>query len=284
MPFHLRWLIQKARSTAHGSLERRIANLLGGSFFFAYRSCEYCKTPKPGKTKIIRLGGIHLYDQFKREIQHTDPNKRVLAKYVTLTYDDQKNGHKAETRTQEATDDPELSPTHLWCDVIDDLLRVPGANDATPVCCWYDQQNDKLFDITQDTLLKTLRWSADAIGFEKLGYKPEEIGTHSIRSGAAMALFLADQNPYRIMILGRWSSDAFLVYIRPQIMEWTSGMSIAMVSNDTFYDAGSRLTSSRISPEDPCIAHDPNASRNIISPTIFHGGRSSIIMQRLHLF
>jgi hypothetical protein len=41
----------------------------------------------------------------------------------------------------------------------------------------------------------------------------------------------------RIMILGRWSSDAFLVYIRPQFVEWTNNMSHDMIHNDSFFNA-----------------------------------------------
>jgi hypothetical protein len=43
-----------------------------------------------------------------------------------------------------------------------------------------------------------------------------------------MALFMADVAPFRIMILGRWSSDAFLHYLRPNVVQWTSGMSELM--------------------------------------------------------
>ena len=44
-----------------------------------------------------------------------------------------------------------------------------------------------------------------------------------------MALFLQDHSTAKIMILGRWSSAAFLRYIRPQVMEWTADMSTQMV-------------------------------------------------------
>jgi hypothetical protein len=42
------------------------------------------------------------------------------------------------------------------------------------------------------------------------------------------------------MILGRWSSDAFLVYIRPQVLEWTNNMSCDMIHLDSFFDAPHR--------------------------------------------
>jgi hypothetical protein len=53
-----------------------------------------------------------------------------------------------------------------------------------------------------------------------------------------MALFLKDHSTAKIMILGRWSSDAFLVYIRPQVLEWTNNMSRDMISFDSFLDVG----------------------------------------------
>jgi hypothetical protein len=60
------------------------------------------------------------------------------------------------------------------------------------------------------------------------GYDERDLGSHSIRAGAAMALFLVDVAPHRIMILGRWSSDAFLTYLRPNVAQWTSDMSQLM--------------------------------------------------------
>jgi len=66
---------------------------------------------------------------------------------------------------------------------------------------------------------------------------PSDLGTRSIRSGAAMALFLMNHSVEKIMILGRWwSSDAFLVYIRPQVLEWTNIMAKDMASNRDFRD------------------------------------------------
>ena len=46
-----------------------------------------------------------------------------------------------------------------------------------------------------------------------------------------------DHSPAKIMILGHWSSDAFLVYIQPQMLEWTHNMSWNMILLDSFFDA-----------------------------------------------
>jgi hypothetical protein len=58
-----------------------------------------------------------------------------------------------------------------------------------------------------------------------------------------MGLFLMNHSVAKIMMLGRWSSDAFLVYIRPQVMEWTNQMSGDMIVHDSFFDAGEKHNS-----------------------------------------
>ena len=73
------------------------------------------------------------------------------------------------------------------------------------------------------------------MGKEVLGYSAEEIGTKSIRSAAAMAMFMDDTPVFMIMLMDRWSSDAFLKYIRRQVLEFSKGMSRRMVKNEYLY-------------------------------------------------
>ena len=101
-------------------------------------------------------------------------------------------------------------------------------------------------------------------GSAAFGFDPLEIGNKSIRSGAAMALFLADHSPSKIMILGRWLSDAFLDYIRPQVLEWTNNMSTDMVNFDSFWD----LTSS--ANTDSLIREPINGRDSLSNTPIFY--------------
>ena len=54
-----------------------------------------------------------------------------------------------------------------------------------------------------------------------------------------MSLALSPKNhpTMRIMVLGRWKSDKFMKYIRPQVLELTSGLAEDMVDAD-FVDLG----------------------------------------------
>jgi hypothetical protein len=72
-----------------------------------------------------------------------------------------------------------------------------------------------------------------------------------------MGLFLANHSTERIMLMGQWSSQAFLVCIRPQVIEWTNNMSSHMIRLDSFTDA------SGFDMTDPEIARVPARRFNV---------------------
>ena len=101
--------------------------------------------------------------------------------------------------------------------------------------------------------MDSLRAAAKEVGEAKLGFKISEIGTHSLRSGAAMAMSL-DQIPvYVIMMIGRWSSDAFHKYIRKQVEQFSHNVAKIMFKNLMF----------RHIPEvEPRVSHPDPRQRN----------------------
>jgi hypothetical protein len=105
-------------------------------------------------------------------------------------------------------------------------------------------------EIASAQILQILRQScAEHDGANKYGIRPSEIGTRSIRSGAAMALALQGGNSdKKIMMLGRWKSAAFLDYIRPQVLEWAGDMANEMARTIPFLDVGGQHTA-RASPQ-----------------------------------
>jgi hypothetical protein len=96
-------------------------------------------------------------------------------------------------------------------------------------------KNNKIYKISGTQLLRQLRLAAAALGKDILGFSPTDLGLHSACSGAAIAMFLAGVPVYTIMLLGRWSSDAFLRYIRKQVKEFSKGISKKMLTNDKFF-------------------------------------------------
>lgn len=83
-------------------------------------------------------------------------------------------------------------------------------------------------------MVLSLRASVIAIGEDILGVSANDIGTHSIRSGAAMAMYLGECPVFTIMLIGRWSSQAFLRYIRKQVEQFSQDISAKMIKVQFF--------------------------------------------------
>jgi hypothetical protein len=88
------------------------------------------------------------------------------------------------------------------------------------------------------------------------GIAKHELGTHSIRSGTAMAMYLGECPVYTIMLIGRWSSDAFLWYIRKQVMKFSRNVSKRMLTFQTFQHIPN--FDHQVSANDPRVCNDPN--------------------------
>ena len=111
-------------------------------------------------------------------------------------------------------------------------LRRNNAPPDTPICTYYTNNSPQSVNSRQITAL--LRLHATKIGFQTLGFHPHEIGTHSLRSGGAMTLHLAGISDSTIKIVGRWRSDAFLIYLQGQIATFTQGVAAAMAKVQWF--------------------------------------------------
>jgi hypothetical protein len=92
-------------------------------------------------------------------------------------------------------------------------------------------------------------WSAyTTIGGACLGFEPSKIGTHSLCSGAAMEMYLAGVPVYTIMLIGRWSSDAFLHYIQKQVEQFVQDIAKKMLMHQLFWmipDIAPRMISNK---------------------------------------
>ena len=84
-------------------------------------------------------------------------------------------------------------------------------------------------------MVEKLRSARRLVIKENLGFSVNEIGAHSIRSGAAMSLFLGGVQTFSIMMIGRWSYDAFLKYIRKQVEQSTHNSSKWILEFESFF-------------------------------------------------
>ncbi len=228
--------------------ERAIAQLTIGAFFFACRSCEYLKVPQKEqrRTKLLCLRNV----RFFKDGRTITPPTLLLesADSVAITFEMQKNDRKHDTVTHGSTGDDTLCPVLQWARLINRIWAYPGATLDTPVCAVW--RYDRIELLTSDMVTTTLRAAVMAIGSDQLGFTPDEIGTHSLRSGAAMQMYLGEIPVYTIMLIGRWSSDAFLRYIRKQVEQFSHDVSRKMLTFLSFRHIPD-IAPRRISPNDP---------------------------------
>jgi hypothetical protein len=210
------------------------ADLAMGAFFFACRSCEYLQVKGPRRTKTLQVGDI----QFRKGhsvVPHSSPDLH-LADTVSLTFRDQKNRDKMATRSAWRTAHDTANPVLAWANITRRIRALPKSEDCTKVFHFHHPTSkDKTSTITNDLLIKNLRLAVKHLGVHTLGYCASEVGTHSIRSGAAMALVLSGHAAWRIMLAGRWKSSAFLIYIREQVQAFSKGVSDRMIENPDFF-------------------------------------------------
>ena len=93
----------------------------------------------------------------------------------------------------------------------------------------------RLTNILSVEVMLHIRATVNTIGKKILGFTGDDVGTHSIRSSCAMQMYLQGAMVYTIMLQGRWSSDAFLLYIRRQVQQFSTGLSTGMVKSESFF-------------------------------------------------
>ena len=165
-----------------------------------------------------------------------------------------------------------LNPVTLLALTVQRLLSYPGYSDKWELYTYYDGKN--FSKITATEVLIDLRCSVDAIGVDVLGFTSDEIGTHSVRASLAMMMYLAKEQIYTIMLVGRWNSDAFLAYIEKQVREFTKGVSTRMLQNDTFYNTP-------LAPASGDTTRNNNKSFHRANPIFFGTGQDGSLRHQL---
>jgi hypothetical protein len=222
--------------------------------FFAMHSCEYLKVAKPDqqRTKILSLRNV----RFFRGVEQLGHDDRELefSDCVTLTFEKQKKDKKMDTVALMASKDARLCPVRAVAAIVRRIRKYTGSSQDPPISTVI--VNGHLKQVTSTHMIHALRDAVGAIEEVKLGIKKENVGTHSIRSGAAMVMFLGECPVFMIMLIGGWSSDAFLRYIRKQVIEFSQNVAKRMLSCQNFRHIPDIHT--RVQQDNPRIRNHPD--------------------------
>ena len=148
-------------------------------------------------TRTLRLRDICFFNK-GRQLLNTDPHIS-LADTVSITFEFQKSDERHESVTMHRSGDNLLCLVRSWAAAVRRVLSYPETNQESTVNVILI--NGNLETISSSTVRSKLRSAAKLLGEDTLGFKPADIGTHSIRSGATMAVYLTGVPTFVIMMI-----------------------------------------------------------------------------------
>jgi len=134
---------------------------------------------------------------------------------VWLKIDNQKNGQRGQIISQQAISIA-CCPVKACVAWVLSLLQ-DDAPLNTPICAYKNDAAALFQYITNADILKAVREAIKNTEAIDNGYKDKLVGSHSLRSGGAMALFNQGADATFIMKMGRWTSTTFMTYIHEQV-------------------------------------------------------------------
>ena len=151
----------------------------------------------------------------------------IRATEVNLYLDTQNNSIRRESITMEVTEitfgcavgAAAESFLQLWLHCVDL---------DTPICTYFSSGRSEGDSVTSRHVVAILRLWAGHIGFQRLGFHPTEISSHSLRSGVAMMLHQSGISDSTIKVIGCCKSDDFIIYLQGQVLSFTKGVTAAM--------------------------------------------------------
>jgi len=162
----------------------------------------------------------------------TQSDNLESADSVAITFEMQKNDLKHDTVIHGRTDDSVLCPVLQWARLVNRIWTYPGTSlDKLMYTVW---RNGRMEHITSKTILQYLQSACSSYGSACLGFEPHKVGTHSLRSGAAMEMYLGEIPVYTIMLIGSWLSDTFLCYNRKQVEQFSCNVTKKMLTFRSF--------------------------------------------------
>lgn len=205
------------------------------AFFFLLRVGEY--TPHGAavrRTVPLRKGDVRLWIGHDPVDAEAPLDTLLRADGATIKIDNQKNGVRGATLHHHSSGDPSTCPVRAAAILLD---RVRGMARDTPIGTFRDPAGN-LRQITAKDIRAALKLAASETGLQARGFALDRIGSHSLRSGGAMALKLAGFDSDVIKKLGRWSSDTYLRYIQTQIAHLTHDVAHRMRNSLRFHVVG----------------------------------------------
>ncbi len=187
--------------------DEAIGQLVVTAFFFAMSLCEHFDAGRGRITTVVTIDDV-LFCKYGETIPTDDRDLTRLANTVSITFRKQKNRDNGTTITQHQNDRPgqaDICPVRTLAELV---VRIRGygqqpGNANLAINVWAKTADDDTKYLSSTAVLEQLQTATRAIDKRQLGFKAADIGTHLIRSGAAMAMYLAGGKVKTIQMIGR---------------------------------------------------------------------------------
>ena len=108
-----------------------------------------------------------------------------------------------------------------------------GCDPTTPIKNY--PSNHGFRSVSTSNIITVIRSECLQVGVSRLDFSPEDSGMHSLCSGGAMAMHLADVPDRTLMAIVIWRSLGLMVYIQQQILSFSIGVSVKMSHQPWFW-------------------------------------------------
>jgi len=226
----------KSNSSQNSHLDTTIAWLQTIAYFWCMRSCEYSEVRGEWRRKVLCIRNFRFFDKNNKDIS-SDIDLLCEATTVSITFEREvRNDTISHQKSGDKLGHGEMCPVHAAAEIVkcinsynlpSDRIRDTQIN--------FIKIGTMSYTIPSSVILMKIRAAVKILGHEILGFHPNEVGTHSNRSGGAMGMFLAGTPVYTIILMGRCSSDAFMRYLRKQVLSLSHGITNKMLTFEEFY-------------------------------------------------
>jgi hypothetical protein len=206
------------------------------AFFYLLRVGEYTAPANPQKKRTIPLQGcnIRLWTHDGYLIPHsTGLNALLQAESATVCIAHTKNGTKGAVVHQSCGRGP-ICPVAALARRVDNIQKGPARGNINLVY----HASGRVSHVTDRDIGIAVRWGATSDQLTSRGYTLNQVSSHSLRAGGAMAMKLSGSSDSTIMRVGRWSSLMYLTYIHSQIGTLTAGVAWKMSTAFRFQNVG----------------------------------------------
>jgi len=199
------------------------------AFYFLLRVGEYTHHGKGvRRTQQFRLCDMKFFINERRIMPDQLAQHFQQINLVCLTMDNQKNGNRGQSLSHHALmGDNQCCPVKAVVARAIDMVR-DGATPETLICAFKDAPSLPWQQVRSQDIVNVVKDALPAVGLKNSRFERSDVGSHSLRAGGAMALYLNSHTTLEIQRAGRWTSATFLEYIHSQLSATTRGLAQSM--------------------------------------------------------